>query len=81
MGDKGILIPEGNVPMSCCLGSLVGRISLLVYFCCMNGSGNFVQGIMAGNRVSRRCGSQIGAGLQEILPLMSANMWKPAASD
>jgi len=47
----------------------------------LNGSGNFVQGMMAGDRVSRRCGGQIGAGLQEVLPLMCANMWKPGASD
>jgi len=33
MGDKGMLIPEGSVPLSCCLGSLVGRISFVVDFC------------------------------------------------
>jgi len=47
----------------------------------MNGSGNFVQEMIAGDRVSRRCGGLTGAGLQEVLPLMSANMWKPGASD
>jgi len=74
-------IPEGSVPVSGCLGSWVGRISFVVYFGRLNASGNFVQGMMAGDRVYHGCGGQIGAGLQEVLPLMCANMWKPGASD
>jgi len=47
----------------------------------LNRTRNFVQGMMAGDRISRGCGGQIGAGLQEVAPLMSANIWEPRASD